>query len=215
MKFRLSGILALLLALMSFAAWRLATESAQVHAQTQKLYLSTARQFKASYKGSAHALGAITARPAALAMASADLDGDELTILPSGSPAAGSGVIAIHRGNLDAFAPQSQASFEAIGRGDFPAPFLPDAELVEIPSRPDFLAAGDLIGQSGAALAAAARGGQSIHVLARGASGKTELLQSKIAMDGAITGRHRNNYAAVLAGSGGRSHSKRTAACDL
>ena len=189
---------------MSFAAWRLATESAQVHAQTQKLYLSTARQFKASYKGSAHALGAITARPAALAMASADLDGDAVNDLAIGFTAAGSGVIAIHRGNLDAFAPQSQASFEAIGRGDFPAPFLPDAELVEIPSRPDFLAAGDLIGQSGAALAAAARGGQSIHVLARGASGKTELLQS-IATDGTITGLDaqqltRGKYWQVAAG---------------
>ena len=134
---------------MSFAAWRLETEGPRVHAQTQKLYLSTARQFKTSYKGSAHALGAIAGRPSALAMASADLDGDAVNDLAIGFAAAGSGLIAIHRGNLDAFAPQSQASFEAIGRGEFPPPFLPEAELVEIPSRPDFLAAGDLIGQSG------------------------------------------------------------------
>ncbi len=172
---------------MSFVAWRLATQSPQVHAQTQKLYLSTARQFKTSYKGSAHALGAVAARPSALAMASADLDGDGVNDLAIGFAAPGGGLIAIHRGNLDAFAPQSEASFNAIGRGDFPAPFLPDAEVVEIPGRPDFLAAGNLIGRSGSALAAAARGGQSIYVLARGASGKTELLQT-IATDGTITG---------------------------
>ncbi|MGA7238599.1 MAG: CSLREA domain-containing protein [Bryobacteraceae bacterium] len=187
MKFRLSGILALAIALMSFAAWRLATQSPQVHAQTQKLYLSTPRQFKASYRGSTRAMGAIAGRPSALAMASADLDGDAVNDLAIGFAAPGGGLIAIHRGNLDAFAPQSEASFNAIGRGDFPAPFLPEAELVEIPSRPDFLAAGDLIGQSGSALAAAARGGQSIHLLARGASGKMELLQT-IATAGTITG---------------------------
>jgi hypothetical protein len=28
-------------------------------------------------------------------------------------------VIAVHRGNLDAFAPQSEASFQAIGRSEF------------------------------------------------------------------------------------------------
>jgi CSLREA domain-containing protein len=189
---RLWLVLALLLTLVSFAGWRLSHSGAHVRAQA-RLWLGTARQYgAASYKGSARSLGVMAAHPAALSMASSDLDGDGADDLAVGLSAPGGGLIAVHRGNLDAFAPQSDASFWAIARGEFPSPYLPEAELVEIPSRPDFLASGDFIGLGGSALAAAARGGQSIHVLARGASGKMELQQT-MATPGPITGLISHN----------------------
>lgn len=68
-----------------------------------------------------------------------------------------------------------------------PRPILPQAELVEIPTRPDFLACGDFIGLGSSAIAAAARGGQGIDVLARDSSGNLQLQQT-ITTPGPITG---------------------------
>src|SRR5262249_38292424 len=107
--------------------------------------------------------------------------------LATGFATSSGGAIAIHRGNIDAFAPQSEESFWAITRGDFPSPYLPEARLVQIPERPDFLAAGDVIGQNGPGLVAAARGGRKLYVAARGASGQMTLLQT-VDVPGAITG---------------------------
>src|SRR5262249_54028549 len=76
-------------------------------------------------------------------------DGDGIHDLAVGVSTATGGVIALHRGNLDAFAPQSEASFWAIARSEFPSPYLREGQLVRIPSRPDFLAAGDFIGLNG------------------------------------------------------------------
>ena len=53
-----------------------------------------------------------------------DIDSDGVADLLVGYSAPGGGVIAVHRGNLDAFAPQSDASLQAIGGGEFPSPFL-------------------------------------------------------------------------------------------
>src|SRR5258708_2682264 len=70
-----------------------------------------------------------------LSMINGDFDSDGIEDLAVGYSTPGGGAIALHRGNLDAFAPQSQASFEAIGRGNFPQPFLPDAQVISIPVR--------------------------------------------------------------------------------
>ena len=176
------------LVLLGLAGWQLTRHATGVHAQAQsRIWLSTAKQLSATYRGSTRALRAIGGNPSALAMAAGDLDGDAVGDLAVGFPAPGGGLIAIHRGNIDAFAPQSDASFHAIERSEFPAPYLPQADVVEIPGRPDFLAQGDLIGQGGGALVAAARGGTSIYVLAKGASGKVELLQT-LTTSGTITG---------------------------
>lgn len=188
-------VLVLLLALLSFAGWRLTTQGSQVRAQAQspRLWLGAARQFGAtSYKGSQHALGAMAAHPTPLSMAASDLDGDGYGDLAIGMSAAGGGLIAVHRGNVDAFAPQSDATFWAIARGEFPPPYLPGAELVELPSRPDFLESGDFIGLGGSALATATRGGQSIYVVARGDSGKLQVQQT-VATPGPITGLASHN----------------------
>jgi hypothetical protein len=83
----------------------------------------------------------------------------------------GGGVVVLHRGNLDAFAPQSEASFEAIANSKFPSPFLPEAQVFAVPATPDFLAVGDFTGHGLVDLAVAARGGSAIYILERDGTG--------------------------------------------
>ena len=97
------------------------TRNVNAQATPPRLSLSPASQFDTSYKGSVHAQQAMSARPSALSMAAADLDGDAVTDLAIGFAAPGGGLIAIHHGNIDAFAPQSEKSFWAMTRGEFPS----------------------------------------------------------------------------------------------
>ena len=101
-----------------------------------------------------------------LSMISADVDGDGIGDLVVGYSTPNGGTIAVYRGNLDAFAPQSDASFQAIGRGEFPSPFLPDAQTFSVPVRPDFLATGDFTGKGHVDLAVASSGGSTLYVFA-------------------------------------------------
>ncbi|HEY6968146.1 MAG TPA: Ig-like domain repeat protein [Candidatus Angelobacter sp.] len=99
-----------------------------------------------------------------LSMASGDIDADGFEDLLVGYGVSQGGVIAVHRGNIDAFAPQSDASFQAIGRGEFPAPFLLDAQTFAVPVRPDFVALGSFIGSGNLDLVVATRGGNSLYI---------------------------------------------------
>src|SRR5258708_39047926 len=90
--------------------------------------------------GAAQILGGGQAQPLSMAKGNF-VDGIEDLVVGYAAP--GGGIIAFHRGNLDAFAPQSDASFQAIGRGEFPAPFLPEARVFSVPVRPDFIALGN------------------------------------------------------------------------
>src|SRR2546427_889396 len=116
----------------------------------------------AQNKSAAQGLAAGQGQP--LAMTHGDFDQDGVEDLAAGYATPSGGAIVVHRGNLDAFAPQSDASFQAIGRGEFPAPFLPQAKVVSIPIRPDFLAAGNFTGKGNTDLVAAARGGNALYV---------------------------------------------------
>jgi hypothetical protein len=98
---------------------------------------------------------------APLSLAAGNFDGDGVGDLAAGYATPGGGRIAIFRGSLDAFAPQSQASFEAISRQQFSSPYLPDVKVFSVPNRPDFLAADDFIGNDCCGLVAAARGGSN------------------------------------------------------
>ena len=83
----------------------------------------------------------------ALSLVSADFNGDGIADLAAGYAApGGGGIIAMYYGSLDALAPQSDATFQAIGRGEFPAPFLPGVRVFSAPVAPDFLAVGNFTG---------------------------------------------------------------------
>src|SRR5258708_6075773 len=108
-----------------------------------RIWLGSPRSLEPRYDGNETATRPVSSSPTIpLSLAAEDFDHDGIGDLAVGYATPEGGRIAIYRGNLDAFAPQSQASFDAIGRGDFPLPFLPNAQAIEAPVGPDFLAAG-------------------------------------------------------------------------
>jgi len=74
------------------------------------------------------------------------------------------GVLSIQRGNLDAFAQQSDASFQAVSRGEFLSPFLPTATTLSISINPDFMAVGHFTGVSSVDLVVASCSGNALYV---------------------------------------------------
>src|SRR5262249_49882520 len=106
--------------------------------------------------------------------------------LVCGYASASAGIISVHRGNLDAFAPQSQQSFQAIANGQFPDPFLPDATLLEAPEQPDFLASGDFDRDGNLDILAGARGGEALYLFAGNGKGGFSAAQ-KIMLPGKLS----------------------------
>ncbi|HEY6968151.1 MAG TPA: hypothetical protein VJA94_03020, partial [Candidatus Angelobacter sp.] len=128
-----------------------------------------------------------------LSMTSGDIDGDGFEELVVGYSTANGGMIAIHRGNIDAFAPQSDASFQAIGRGEFPSPFHLEAQTLAVPVRPDFLAIGNFVGSGSLDLAVARRGDNAIYIFpgdGKGNFGEPETLS----VSGGVTALASGNF---------------------
>ena len=152
------------------------------------IYLEEGRALLSRFLGSDAAVAPLASGQATgLALVSADFDHDGVADLATGYVATdGTGLIALHRGNLDAFAPQSQASFDAIGRGDFGSPFLNQTTVIAAPTRPDLLATGDYFGQAQTSLVVAAKGGTSL-TLFSGATLDTFAQRQSIDTPGSIT----------------------------
>jgi len=99
------------------------------------------------------------ARP--LTLASADFDEDGMPDLASGYAAPdGTGIVTLHRGNVDALWPYGSA----LRNGEPPA-FLPDARVFSLPAAPDFLGAGDFDADGHWDLVAASLGGKVLYLL--------------------------------------------------
>jgi len=131
------------------------------------IYLQESHTLEVNHVGvttASNSLNAGQARP--LSLSSGDFDSDGVEDLLVGYQAPEGGIIVFHRGNLDAFAPQSQESFQAIAEGRFPSPFLKDAPVFNIPLNPDFMATGNFTGGGNLDLAVAARGGHSLYLFA-------------------------------------------------
>jgi hypothetical protein len=124
--FAFSSTIALLCLLFLFSSSPLPARAPQGGAEQpgtvgKRIWLRDAQPIAVNHVGSAKAMQAISsAKP--LALAEGDFDADGVEDLVVGYVSANGGILAFHRGNLNAFAPQSEDSFQAIGRGEFPLP---------------------------------------------------------------------------------------------
>ncbi|HMC31108.1 MAG TPA: hypothetical protein VKL99_09755, partial [Candidatus Angelobacter sp.] len=117
-----------------------------------------------------------------LSLTTGDVDEDGIADLLVGY----AGHISIQRGNLDAFAPQSDASFQAITQGQFPAPFLAQAATLQTPVNPDFIAVGRFTASGHNDLVIAAKGGSVLVVFTGDGKGNFTAPQT-INLPGGVT----------------------------
>jgi hypothetical protein len=109
----------------------------------------------------------------ALSLVAADFNGDGIADLAAGYVAPdGTGMIALHYGSLDALAPQSDSSFQALARGEFPEPFLREAPVISVPAAPDLLATGNFTSGGNTDLVIAAREASVVYLLPGDGHGK-------------------------------------------
>ena len=169
------------------ALWQQPATAQKAGADPAKLYLDRERAVSVTYAGKAPSVQAMSSGQAKpLSLASGDFDGDGVEDVIAGFASGSGGLLVIHRGNIDAFAPQSQASFLAIGEGRFPNPFLPEAKVVEVPQAPDFLITGSFEGDGRMEIAFATKGSNTLYILA--GDGKGGFLQPRaIPLGGTIT----------------------------
>ena len=117
-----------------------------------------------------------------LSLASADFDEDGMPDLAAGFAAPnGAGIVAVHRGNVDALWPYGNA----LRHGEPPV-FLPDARVFMLPEAPDFVAAGDFDADGHWDLVTAKRGGTVLYFLrgdGRGGFAEAE----RVGLPGAVT----------------------------
>src|SRR5205823_2227519 len=113
-----------------------AAQSPQASAQGQRIWLGEPQSLQVTHVPAAGVQNLLApagpdfaaSQPQPLSMINGDFDGDGIEDLAVGYASPGGGSIVLHRGNLDAFAPQSQESWLAIGQGRFPQPYLTDAK---------------------------------------------------------------------------------------
>jgi hypothetical protein len=125
------------------------------------------RDTKTQYLGSAelrHMAQSEQAQPRS--MVSDDFNGDGMGDLVIGYASGGGGMLGLRQGNLQAIAPTDPGILDAVGKGRYPSPFLPEVALYSLPEAPDFLQVGDFDSDGYADVMAAARGGQRMYLLA-------------------------------------------------
>ena len=100
-----------------------------------------------------------------LAMVSGDFDEDGVADLVIGYGLDDGGSIALLRGNGDAIAPQSQASWLAAGRHEDADPFLQPSKTVSLKTAPSLMASADVNGDGHLDVVYAAKGSGQLQVM--------------------------------------------------
>ena len=129
----------------------------------------------------------ITGQNRPLALASADFDVDGFPDLVTGYAAPNGGILTFHKGNPEAFAPQSEESQALIKEGRFPDPFLQKARSYALPAAPDFLVTGDFNRDGNLDVITAARGGDRLYFLAGNGTDGGFQAAREIGLSGRIT----------------------------
>ena len=104
-------------------------------------------------------------QPRPLAMVWGDFDEDGVDDLVIGYGLEKGGSIALLRGNLDAIAPQTQASWLAAGRHEYSDPFLQRSRPILLRAEPSLMASADVNGDGHLDLVYASKGGSQLHVM--------------------------------------------------
>jgi len=114
--------------------------------------------------GQPFALADAKARP--LALAAGDFDQDGVSDLVCGYDMDSGGVVALHRGNVDALFPNSPEAQARRGPGrTLDSPFLSLAHVFNLPEPPEILGAGDFDADGTLDLVAASRGSRALYLL--------------------------------------------------
>ncbi len=147
-------------------------------------------QFGASYDLHGNAQKRLPNRRA-LSLASGDVDGDGFPDLVSAYSTDGGGVITLHRGNPEAWAPSTPESLALVAAGSFPAGFESVATEFALPVAPDFMVSGDFNGDGRADIVFAQRGDRNVYFLAGQRTGFAAPMQIKLegGVDALASGR--------------------------
>jgi CSLREA domain-containing protein len=134
------------------------------------------RPIVAIYAGDDRARRALEAGDATpTGLVAADVDEDGVRDMICAYANEGGGVLALHRGRLDALFPSTPtARRRGLGEAGRSGPFQLDAQVWSIGTRPDFVAAGDFDDDGHVDVVLARRGGATVDVLLGDGSGRFE-----------------------------------------
>ncbi len=157
----------------------LAPASPRLFAQTGKIapgpliHVTGVSSLASSFNGPDEAIKPLLAGQAQpLSLISHDFDEDGFSDLVVGYATPNGGVLSWHRGNIEAFAPQTEESFRAMSAGNYQDPVLPGASTFRTTVRPDLVAAGDFYQSGHLSLVVATQDGNSLNVLAGDGHGR-------------------------------------------
>lgn len=129
--------------------------------------MTDGHELLAAYEGETslqQALESNQAKP--LALASADYDEDGMPDLVSAYAIADTGIITIHRGNVDSVYPNTPNARQRKAGGTFTdAPFLSPAKTFSLSAKPDFIEAGDFDADQHMDIITAQRGSNTIQFM--------------------------------------------------
>lgn len=166
--------------------------------------LKKPQSVKITYTGAADAVAALqsgTANPTA--MAAADFNADGAKDVVAGYSTKNGGVLALFRGNPDAYAPTDSSLYAKAIKGSVPATFLSNAGVFTVPESPDLLVTGDFNRDGKPDVLVAARGG-SLYFLA--GDGKGNLLAPQpVALADQVMALAATNDGHVAVSTDGRS----------
>ncbi len=137
------------------------------------IHVTGVSSLASSYNGPDEAVKPLLAGQAQpLSLISHDFDEDGFSDLIVGYATPNGGALSWHRGNIEAFAPQTEESFRAMSAGNYQDPVLPGASTFRTTIRPDLLAAGDFYQSGHLSLVVATQGGNSLNLLAGDGHGR-------------------------------------------